>query len=100
MLLQFGVNIPAQWRARPCHCLCLLSIKQTVPYLCLVLTTKQQARLAKQLGYGTRLRLSVVGELVVWLSGNALVVIKNYSSPCPVNAVMGDCLQAGTPYRL
>jgi len=55
MSLQFGVNIPVQRRARPYHCLCLLSSKQTVPYLCLVSTTKQQARLAKQLGYGTRL---------------------------------------------
>jgi len=56
MSLQFGVNIPVQRHVRPCHCLCLLSSKQTVPYLCLVSTTKQQARLAKQLGYGTRLR--------------------------------------------
>jgi len=55
MSLQFGVNIPVQRRACPCHCLCLLSSEQTIPYLCLVSTTKQQARLAKQLGYGTRL---------------------------------------------
>jgi len=27
MSMQFGVNITMQWRARPCHCLCLLSIK-------------------------------------------------------------------------
>ena len=53
-----------QRRARPCHCLCLLSSKQTVPYLCLVSTTKQQARLAKQLGYGTRLRTTL---LTPWL---------------------------------
>jgi len=58
MSLQFGVNIPVQRRARPYHCLCLLSSKQTVPYLCLVSRTKQQARLAKQLGYGTRLRIA------------------------------------------
>jgi len=56
MSLQFGVNIPAQRHACPCHCLRLLSSKQTVPYLCLVSTTKQQARLAKELGYGRRLR--------------------------------------------
>ena len=67
MSLQFGVNIPVQRRARPCHCLCLLSSKQTVPYLCMVSTTKQQARLAKQLDYGTHLSCSSCKVLMLML---------------------------------
>jgi len=38
-------------------------IEQTVPYLCLVLTGKQQARLGKQLGYGTHLRLQIIAKM-------------------------------------
>jgi len=59
MSLQFGVNIPVQRCARHAHVIVLLlTIEQANRSVsrCLVSTTKQQARLAKQLGYRTRLR--------------------------------------------
>jgi len=74
MSLQFGVNIPVQRRARPCHCLCLLSIKQTVRYLYLVSASKQQARLAKQLGYWTRLST----PSVLWCCWLGLLICKTH----------------------
>jgi len=38
-------------------------------------------------------------RFVIWLSGNALVVINTLLYAGPVNTGMGDCLRAGTPSR-